>query len=250
MYEKATSCGEIGSILHEIYFKFCDYKKNGIFIEIGANDGKTGSFTYNLAKMGWIGIYCEPVPRIYQKCVNNHINHKNVTVLKCAIGEKKEIGKIVDGNTLSTMDEETLSIYKCHSWSKGCFVNNGSVHEVNVETLDTILEKYKIRPNFDILIIDVEGYEEKVLNGFSINKYKPKIIVIEIPDQHKDFINKNNAIDKFKNLRQYFINNNYFLLVNDIVDNVYIRNDLIDDTNKDYKKYCSKIIKFKQFNHI
>ena len=51
MYQPTTSCGQIGLILHKIYHKFLGYKTNGTFIEVGANDGKTGSFTYNLAKL-------------------------------------------------------------------------------------------------------------------------------------------------------------------------------------------------------
>ena len=75
MYKPTTSCGEIGLILHEIYQIVLGYKANGVFVEVGANDGKTGSFTYNLANTGWKGLYIEPVPRIYQECKKNHENN-------------------------------------------------------------------------------------------------------------------------------------------------------------------------------
>ena len=88
-YLPSTSCGEIGKILHIIYNKIMPYKTDGLFIEIGANDGKTGSFTYNLGKIGWYGINIEPIPRLYNLCCNNHKDHKNVKNYNLALGELK-----------------------------------------------------------------------------------------------------------------------------------------------------------------
>lgn len=88
-YLPSTSCGEIGIILHIIYNKIIPYKTDGLFIEIGANDGKTGSFTYNLGKIGWHGINIEPIPRLYNLCSYNHKDHKNVKNYSLALGENK-----------------------------------------------------------------------------------------------------------------------------------------------------------------
>ena len=245
MYKPTTSCGEVGLILHEIYNKFLGYKKDGIFVEVGANDGKTGSFTYNLAKLGWNGLYFEPIPRIYEMCKKNHIEHKNVKVLNMGCAEKKGVVSIVDGNTLSTMDKETLDLYINLRWSRNNFMNTYVV-KVPVDTLDNVLKKENVTENFDVLVLDVEGFEENVLKGFSIDKYKPKIVVIEIPDQHPDFVNNNSLITRFRRLREYF-EKNYTFIVNDIVDNVYIRNDLINTENKNYRNYCSKLVKYPQY---
>ncbi len=245
MYKKTTSCGEIGLILNEIYDKIIGYKTDGIFVEVGANDGKTGSFTYNLAKIGWTGIYIEPVPRIYNVCVNNHKDHNNIKVLNIGCGDKKTSTIIADGDTLSTMDFETYKLYKTTNWSHFYF-NNGKQYNVPIEKLDTVLQEKNIDNNFDVLVLDVEGYEENVLQGFSINIFKPKIVVIEIPDQHQDFINNNKLMEKYKRIRKYF-KNNYTLLVNDIVDNVYVRNDLYKN-NQNYISFCSKIVEFPQYN--
>lgn len=246
MYRPTTSCGEVGLILHEIYYKFLGYKKDGIFIEVGANDGKTGSFTYNLARLGWKGLYFEPVPRIYEKCKKNHLEHNNIKVLNMGCAEKKGELPIVDGDTLSTMDQEMLNLYTNLNWTRNNFLNAYTVN-VQVDKLDNILKQEKIQTNFDIFVLDVEGFEENVLKGFSINKYKPKIVIIEIPDQFKDYVNNLSLMSKFKRLRDVF-KNDYTLLVNDVVDNVYIRNDLINETNNDYTKYCNKIVNYLQYS--
>lgn len=241
-YPKSTSCGEIGLILHKIFDDVLPYKTDGTFIEIGANDGKTGSFTYNLAKIGWKGINCEPVPRLYNMCCENHKYHTNVINLQLACGEKKEVLQIIDADTLSTIDKDMENIYKTLNWSKYNFQNNQNYISINVDKLDTILSDNNIN-HIDLMVLDVEGYEENVLKGFSIDKYTPSIFIIEIPDQFKDYINNKNLIDKFKRLRNYFSKNNYTLLVNDVVDNVYIHNSIYN--NKLKNNYN---IKFPQFN--
>ena len=247
MYKATTSCGEVGLILHEIYNKFLGYKKDGIFVEVGANDGKTGSFTYNLASLGWKGIYFEPVPRIFNNCVMNHKNHQNVKVLNMGCGDKKDIVKITDGGTLSTMDDEMLELYKNLNWTRGNFIRTRCAEvEVNVDKLDNILEKENINNGFDLFILDVEGYEERVLHGFSLQKYKPKMVIIEIPDQFKDYTPHSNLMQKFARLRKVF-EDSYTLLVNDVVDNVYIRNDLVTDENKNYLTYCSRKVNYPQY---
>ena len=58
-----------------------------------------------------------------------------------------------------------------------------------------------------------------------LDYYKPKIIVIEIPDQHPDFIHNQKFLEKCSRIRRV-LNTNYKLVMQDIVDNVYIRNDL------------------------
>jgi len=240
-YPKSTSCGEIGLILHKIMDDVLPYKTDGLFIEIGANDGMTGSFTYNLGAIGWKGINCEPIPRLYELCCKNHKNHKNVINVQLACGQKQEIVRIIDADTLSTIDENMESIYRNLDWSKPHFYNNTDYIDINVEKLDTILKDHKIT-NIDLMVLDVEGYEENVLKGFTIEKYNPSIFIIEIPDQHPSFINNETLMNRFKILRKYFKDNNYSLLVNDIVDNVYIHNSIYN--NKLNNNYG---IKFPQY---
>ena len=63
--------------------------------------------------------------------------------------------------------------------------------------------------------IDVEGYEEKVLEGFDLNRYRPSVISIEYLDlKMKKLEFKNNNIDNLiqSNLYKYLIDNDYFFV--------------------------------------
>jgi|UniRef100_A0A6C0IML3 FkbM family methyltransferase len=245
-YPHSTSCGEIGLILHIILDNIIEYKEDGVFVEVGANDGKTGSFTYNLAKIGWTGINIEPVPRLYKECVENHRDHKNVININCGIGEKNEELEIYDAGTLSTIDEETYKNYKTIGQFQNMCKENDK-HLVKVRIMDEVLKEEKIE-NIDVVVVDVEGYEEKVLSGFSIEDYSPKILIIEIGDQYEEFIKNENIREKFKRLRKYFKEKNYSLLVNDIVDNVYVRNDIYSELNNNFKTGIRKLVKYAQFD--
>ena len=245
-YPCSTSCGEIGKILHIILNNVLPFKNDGLFIEIGANDGKTGSFTYNLAEIGWFGINFEPVPRIYNLCCENHKQHKNVKNLNLALGASKGEVNILDAGTLSTIDKDILQVYTNTPQFANHINNNNKYHTVKLDTLNNLLEENKVT-NIDILVLDVEGYEVNVLKGFSVEKYKPTIFIIEISDQHPDFINNNIMMNKYKMLRDYFKTNNYSLLVNDIVDNVYIHNDVFEKLDNNFINGVRKLVKFPQY---
>ena len=246
-FPPSTSCGEIGKILHIILNNVLTYKTDGLCIEVGANDGKTGSFTYNLGKIGWSGINVEPIPRLYNLCCNNHKDHKNVKNYNLALGEIKGEVTIIDADTLSTIDTNVIDIYSKIPQFKSYFTNNNNYHKVKMNTLDNILEENSIT-NIDILVLDVEGYEENILTGFSIANYNPAIFIIEIADQHPDFINNTIMMAKYKNLRDYFKINNYTLLVNDIVDNVYIFNEIYNTLNSHFISTIKQLVKYPQYN--
>ena len=246
-YPVSTSSGEIGFILNTILDNVLEYKTDGIFVEVGANDGKTGSFTYNLAKLGWYGVNIEPIPSLYKQCIQNHSNHKHVINIHCAVGDKEEITTIYDAGTLSTIDKETFQNYqKGDSFKNMC--NEKNTLQTHVRLLDHVLEEQHIH-NIDLFVLDVEGYEEKVLSGFTIENYKPKIIIIEISDQHPEFTNNSVLMKRFSRLRTYFNEKKYTLLVNDIVDNVYVRNDIYENLDLNFKNNVKKKIKFSQYSY-
>lgn len=66
--------------------------------------------------------------------------------------------------------------------------------KVNMRCLDTILKQHT--PDIgavDVVSIDVEGWELEVLRGFSLQQYKPKVLIIENffdSREYRDFMNR------------------------------------------------------------
>ena len=243
-YPPTTSYGEIGNLLPAILKYILKYKTDGTFVEVGANDGKKGSFTYNLANIGWNGYYCEPIPRLYNLCAFNHKDNKNIKIIPYGCGEKDEVLQILDADTLSSIDDVTTNLVKSLPWARGYFNNKEKIF-INIKPLDSILKENNIT-EIDLLIIDVEGFEENVLKGFTIEEYNPTIIIIEIADTHPDFINNVELMNKFKRIRQYFVDKNYKLLSNDIVDNIYLPKIVYDNMEPNFIDFLKKNIKHTQ----
>ena len=63
--------------------------------------------------------------------------------------------------------------------------------------------------------IDVEGYEDKVLEGFDIQKYKPSVISVEYLDLKLNKLEfQNNEIQNIlsSNLYKFLTNNDYYFV--------------------------------------
>jgi FkbM family methyltransferase len=154
--------------LDGIYKEAFGYKTDGTFVEVGAYDGYQYSHTWGLAKIGWRGVYVEPVWELAQKCRDHHKNN-NVIVVQSAAGSK-------EGESELFIDEFSC----CGSTMNPTVCKNPKKVQVTVELLDDILFRTKVKPSFELLSIDVEYNEVEVLKGFSLDLWRPKLIMIEL----------------------------------------------------------------------
>lgn len=164
-----TACQIPG--LEWIYCGVFGVRRNGFFVEVGAHDGYSWSNTYCLAEVGWCGLYVEPVEHLYTRCVENHRNHPCVKVVREMVGEgdKLRLWRNPNYDFLYTGNEKYASLNQATAIEG----------EYLTKTLDTLLAEQTVSPDFDLLVIDVEGMEVQVLNGFSLGYWKPKMVIIE-----------------------------------------------------------------------
>jgi FkbM family methyltransferase len=146
----------------------------GFYIEAGANDGISFSYTYDLEKRGWKGLLIEPSEYILPRLMNNRSRDNIFT--HCALVAAEEITEIhgdFDGSPMSSVG--------------GTMLNRPPHTKVAGRTLNSILIQYGIT-RIDLLSLDVEGYEIEVLKGFDLRFYHPTYVVIEIANKYKDVI--------------------------------------------------------------
>jgi len=146
--------------------------KAGTCVEVGANDGITGSTTYYFEKKGWKCVLVEPVPELCDRIRR----FRSAIVFECAASS--ESGEDVFHVAESAESLSTFSLTV--PLQKQIEGENTNVREIRVRkrTLDGILEEAGIS-GIDFITIDVEGHELEVLRGFSIEKHRPRIMIIE-----------------------------------------------------------------------
>lgn len=209
--------------LPEIYKRVFGLRRTGYFVEVGAMDGQDHSNTCGLADIGWSGLYIEATADYAQKCAARHAKN-NVRVLRRAISDHTGVLRLHRANALTTADALTEDAYAAMEWSRGSL--HHEYEDVPCTTLDQTLAEFKTPPGFDVLIIDVEGHEQQVLDGFSINVWRPTMIIIEIQDEHPEFLALPNAdefVARSKRLREILEAAGYVLLYKNIINSVYVR---------------------------
>lgn len=210
--------------LPEMYAAVLGLRRTGYFVEVGAMDGQSHSNTCGLADIGWHGVYIEATDYYSKKCSERHAKN-NVTVLRRAISDHTGTLRFHIANALTTADALSERAYAQMEWSRDLL--HYEYEYVPCTTLDNTLEECRAPIGFDVLVIDVEGHEQQVLDGFSINKWKPKMIIIEIQDEHPDFLALPNAdefLARFKKVRETIESAGYSLLFKNIVNSVYVAN--------------------------
>ena len=181
-------------------------QNTGTYVDIGAQHPISNNNTYLLFKRGWSG-------------VNIDLDKKNIDLfnlsrprdinLNFAISDKQQEVELYfyhDASPINTLNKQVADFQKA---------SVKSVKRINSYTLNNILEKIDFKKKIDYMNIDVEGYEEKVLSGFDINRYKPNVISVEFLDLKMNELEiKNNNIDRLigSNLYKYFTNNDYYFV--------------------------------------
>ena len=187
---------------------------------MGAYDGESFSNTSVLADLGWRGVYVEPVEEFALLCASRH--EKNDVKVYCyAISDKEETLTIEVGHAISTASKLTLEAYKNFEWSKSISFDKSK--KVEAVTLDRILIAEKIKRNFELLVVDVEGYEEKVFSGFNLGHWMTKMIIVELIDYHFDFkVASIELLEQSKKVRNKILSAGYMQVYCDEINSIFV----------------------------
>jgi FkbM family methyltransferase len=219
-YQVSASCQikNLGKIYHEIF----GYPSKGLFVEVGAYDGESYSNTSCLADHGWQGIYIEPIAEYALKCKDRHAKNK-VAIVNAAIGRERKAIDIFKGEALSTLDSEMVSRYGEITWSKHVDFKQTTCQQIRLEDL---LKYFRISPGFDLLVVDVEGKETEVFSSFDLSYWLPKVLIVEIEDDHTSFQPYQDFVEDKKNLRRFIHSNGYIEIYRDPINTLFLRQDI------------------------
>ena len=217
IYKVRSDCqiNNLGNIYKDLF----GYKNNGIFIEVGAYDGERWSNTAFLADIGWKGVYIEPVKEYFSKCVSRHSRNPEVEVLNLAIGQENKKVEIFIGQALSTILSSQVEFYKQTKFSK--HVGFTSSEFCNQKRLEDVLISKNIPIGFDLLVVDTEGYEDQVFNSFDLFYWKPKVIIVELPDENVNFKDFTKFVKATLQLRGKILNTGYREVYKDDINTIF-----------------------------
>ncbi|MFK8006490.1 MAG: FkbM family methyltransferase [Saprospiraceae bacterium] len=184
-------------------------------VQIGSNDGRSGDPIYHLLqkRTNWHGLFVEPISYIFENLKKNYPDSTRFRFENSAInkGESLEF-HWVDPIAKKHLPDLPFYYDQLGSFNKDHIVKalDGILapyiisEKVNGITLDTLLKKHQIA-DFDILHIDVEGYDWEVLSQLNQEKNQPTFILYEAVHlsksdlkQSADFLENNYCLFRFE----------------------------------------------------
>jgi FkbM family methyltransferase len=161
-----SSFDSMGIRLDQKLVELMSYE-NGVFIEVGANDGIQQSNTRRFEEFhGWTGILVEPSEILFSKLRNNRPNSK---CFQCALGSFEENNTFADGDfdgsLMSSIDGERLQ--------------RSALNQVLIRSLQSILDETDVQ-HVNFFSLDTEGYELNILKGIDFSRITFDYMLIEI----------------------------------------------------------------------
>lgn len=183
---------------------FFNDRRDGFFVDVGANDYKVTSNTYYLdTVLNWKGLAIEPQKQFEADYLKYRPRTKFVSFF--VSDESNQLAKMYLVNKSSLIA----------SGNRGFTEQVGEkAKEVEVPTitLNDLLDSERVK-KIDFLSIDIELWEPKALAGFDVERFRPELVCIEAHPQVRQQILDYFAHHHYTVVGKYLradINNIYF----------------------------------------
>ena len=159
---------------------FFNDERGGVFADIGANHYQRDNNTYFLeTSLGWSGVAVEPQAKFGADYVTHRPRTRFVPLFVSDVSDQTArlfvpANDLVASSSKMFVDREA-----------GAAAERDSV-DVKTTTLDDVLTRSGLT-KLDFISIDVELHEPEVLRGFSIDKWRPRLVCIEAQREVRQF---------------------------------------------------------------
>ena len=153
-------------ILHRIFGQTA----TGFYVDVGAAHPTYENDTKLLYDAGWSGVNVEPNPEFFKLLESERVRDRNYCLALSNEAGHITYYKVVDTG-LSTCDKKLADRARDNGYEV-------VPQQIPATTLAIILDD--IQPqSFDLLKVDVEGFEEQVLSGNDWKMHRPSVIIVE-----------------------------------------------------------------------
>ena len=185
--------------------------QNTTIVQIGSNDGKTGDPIFQALQKhkSWKAIFVEPVPYLFERLKSNYQNDPRFIFENVAINDGKEQTfysikpEAKDHLTdLPVWYDQLGSFYKLNITKHLNGKLEPFIEEIKLKgiTLENLFLKHSLN-SIDLLHIDTEGYDWKILSQLNLADYKPSLILYE--QKHLSESERSDSVE--------FLNKDYFI---------------------------------------
>ena len=191
-----------------ILWEFFKNRRSGTYVDIGAMDGLRNSNTYYFEKLGWSGMCVEAHPKYAGLCRKNRPGSINIYA---AVGSQ-----VKQFTEFCASPFGAASCIKAINTKRICTKNNQNIRELKIirvpmVTMNFLLQLHGIT-SVDYVSVDVEGTEIDVLRGFNLERYKPRLVILE-----------HNFLVNIRNMRKYMHQKGYHFARSIRINSFYCR---------------------------
>lgn len=182
--------------IQERILKAVGDKPRVFFVQVGSNDGLQGDPIHDLivSRDSWTGIFIEPIDFLFQRLRKNYGEAERFIFENVAIGTEKgsKTFYYVSAKAKTELDlpywhDQLGSFEKSHITKMLGEQMTPYIVEEDVECLplQDVLDRNGVKA-IDLVHIDTEGFDYKVLSQLDLTRYKPSVILFEhhlLPDE-------------------------------------------------------------------
>ena len=192
---------------------YCKQNKFKNLLQIGANDGERfDELNYFIKKYKIKSVLVEPINKYFYELKKNYSNYEFVKIENSAISVNNEISYLfaVNDKDINIYDEHVKGINSFeiqHLIKHGVKKNHIEKKKINTLSVQDLIKKYNIN-ELDLLYVDTEGYDGKIVYEFIKSTKLNPIIIFEYIHIENNFFNKLIDLLNDKKFKFFAINEN------------------------------------------
>jgi len=142
--------------------------RDGVFVEVGANHHQRFSNTYYLeTTLGWSGVALEPQTKFAEGYARFRPKTTFVPLFVSDVSNRTATLYVTANDLVASSSKEFSEAY-----------GPVTATVATTTTLDDVLDRLKVT-HIDFLSIDIELAEPQALAGFSIERFRPRLVAVE-----------------------------------------------------------------------
>ena len=145
--------------------------RTGFYVDVGCHHPIELSNTYLLYLQGWHGLAIDANAASELFMLN--CAQKDTFIQAAVSDDEQDVEFTVYAESALSSISGTPLFDSCEQYSIT------RVEKMRTRRLDAILRSQAVPRKFDLLSIDVEGHDDKVLASLDLNEFQPELIVIE-----------------------------------------------------------------------